>query len=127
MNQVMRVSGHCRLSAFSTGSTCTASPRALSITMPMPSGGALTNGSATIAGLESSAVFPGKRAASEALPLFQRPLQTCPHRCGGSVRAELSTIEIEDPGFRRVGAQSNEHVLQIEVCVRESPGRQLTN
>src|SRR6476661_2405735 len=41
MIHVMRVSGHARLSAFTTGSTCTASPSALSITIAIVAGGSI--------------------------------------------------------------------------------------
>src|SRR5262245_33582040 len=98
MIQVRCVSGQARFKALATGSTCTASPSALSMTIATRFGGE-RKASTTVTGLERSAQLGRQRPTRFVFPLLQRALQAGPNgrRTG---RSDRRAIEIEHPGLR---------------------------
>src|SRR5512143_2742210 len=101
MIQVMRVLGQARFSAFRTGSTCTASPNALSMTMSTSRGGVAKRSSGTESAFQLEPDAVRHALARFALPLVQRSHEAhvhtvhVPPRCAIAQRA---AIEIDHPG-----------------------------
>src|SRR5690606_17199284 len=102
ITHVMRACGQCRRSALTTGSTCTASPSALSMTMRMLRGAGISSRSAT----EPLGERP-ERAVIHPLPvlaleLAARAVQSRDHRVAvhGTERAvvEPGAVQVEDAG-----------------------------
>src|SRR5262245_60424460 len=126
MIQVSRVCGQARFSALTTGSTCTASPSALSMTMAMCPGGDSEEGLGTVAGLERRAQLTSQRFAGVLLPFGQRALQTLPHRFGAGF-VQVRAIEIQNPRFGSLRRPANQDVLEVEIGMVQPRGCQLPN
>ena len=121
--QVMRVVGCARLSALITGSTCTASPTALIITMQMWSGTRLRDPHRSLDAPQPQVlfVFGGVRQLVVVAPLSERANQVGRDllwRRAGSRRAEAHAIDVEHVGVEpRTLTRGEQDVLEIEIRV----------
>src|SRR3970040_2148204 len=91
MIHVMRTPGHARRSAFATGSTWTASPSALSITIATERGGA----SDTKGLMERGQLCGADREARGSLELAPRTVEAPDHRIAVQLRPQCEAAAVE--------------------------------
>src|SRR5687768_13496756 len=120
MIHVIRESGHDRSIALITGSTCTASPSALSITMHMFLGGcAVHANSAPKAGVERLPQISRQGLARAPFLLGQRSLQSRIHRTRVGA-PDPCTIEVQGPAHGlRTAAKADQDVPQIQIRMHD--------
>src|SRR5688500_9593283 len=115
MIQVIRVRGHARFSALTTGRTWTASPSALSMTISTSRGGSANRTCLDMErGFESFVMRLGYDASTLRFPFRQRAHEPLAHHLGavpGRFLHDRAPIQIEH--IRAV--RRNQDVFQIEI------------
>src|SRR5690606_5003788 len=125
----MRVPGHARFSAVTTGSTCTASPSADSITMATSRGG-VSSRSRSMSPVSPMQRLPERdqldlahRLTVLLLELLAGAVHATLHRDApvcGHVAAQPGAIEVDDPRARRFGITCDQDVAEVQVRVQQT-------
>src|SRR5690606_20556488 len=135
ITHVMRDSGHARFSAFATGSTCTASPSALSMTIAISRGASsggtrgsrasavLANGASAVRAFERALLLAGDRAPGQRRPLRGRTAEPAQHaepRERREPRRDPATVQVQQQRPERPLGWVEEDVLEVQVGVRHA-------